>query len=62
MPAAALKAADLALFVVSGVDGIEVQTEQLWKVAAEEGIAAGGRGHQARSRPLLLRAHPRTTA
>ncbi|HLF60013.1 MAG TPA: elongation factor G [Acidimicrobiia bacterium] len=36
---AALKAADLALFIVSGVDGIEVQTEQLWKVAAEEGIA-----------------------
>ncbi|HLF43480.1 MAG TPA: elongation factor G [Acidimicrobiia bacterium] len=36
---AALKAADLALFVVSGVDGIEVQTEQLWKVAAEEGIS-----------------------
>jgi elongation factor G len=35
---AALRAADLALFVVSGVDGVEVQTEQLWKVAGEEGI------------------------
>jgi elongation factor G len=35
---AALRAADLALFVVSGVDGVEVQTEQLWKVAEEEGI------------------------
>jgi elongation factor G len=35
---AALRAADLALFVVSGVDGVEVQTEQLWKVADEEGI------------------------
>jgi elongation factor G len=35
---AAIRAADLALFVVSGVDGIEVQTEQLWKVAADEGI------------------------
>ena len=35
---AALRAADLALFVVSGVDGVEVQTEQLWRVAEEEGI------------------------
>jgi elongation factor G len=35
---AGLRAADLALFVVSGVDGVEVQTEQLWRVAAEEGI------------------------
>jgi elongation factor G len=35
---AALRAADLALFTVSGVDGVEVQTEQLWKVAGEEGI------------------------
>ncbi len=36
---AALRAVDMALFVVSGVDGVEVQTEQLWKVAGEEGIA-----------------------
>lgn len=36
---AALRVADLALFVVSGVDGIEVQTEVIWKMAAEEGIA-----------------------
>jgi elongation factor G len=35
---AGLRAADLALFVVSGVDGVEVQTEQLWKAAEEEGI------------------------
>jgi elongation factor G len=35
---AALRAADLALFVVSGVDGVEVQTELLWKAAADEGI------------------------
>ena len=35
---AALRAADLALFVVSGVDGVEVQTEQLWRAAAEEDI------------------------
>jgi len=34
----ALRAADLALFVVSAVDGVEVQTEILWKVAEDEGI------------------------
>ncbi|MBW3666387.1 MAG: elongation factor G [Actinobacteria bacterium] len=33
-----LRAADLALFVVSAVDGVEVQTEQLWRAADEEGI------------------------
>ncbi len=36
---AAMRAADLALFVVSGVDGVEVQTETMWHLAAEEGIA-----------------------
>ena len=36
---AALRAADLALFVVSAVDGVEVQTETVWEIAAEEGIA-----------------------
>ena len=35
---AALRATDLALFVVSGVDGVEVQTELMWKIAEEEGI------------------------
>ncbi|MBT8247800.1 MAG: elongation factor G [Acidimicrobiia bacterium] len=35
----ALRAADLALFVVSGTDGVEVQTELIWKLAVEEGIA-----------------------
>lgn len=35
---AAIRAADMALFVVSAVDGVEVQTEQLWSVAGEEGI------------------------
>jgi elongation factor G len=35
---AGLRAADLALFIVSGVDGVEVQTEQLWRAAEEEGI------------------------
>jgi len=36
---AALRAADLALFVVSGVSGVEVQTEAVWHLAEEEGIA-----------------------
>ncbi|WKZ82784.1 MAG: elongation factor G [Acidimicrobiia bacterium] len=36
---AALRIADLALFVVSAVDGVQVQTEQIWRMAAEEGIA-----------------------
>ncbi len=35
---AAMRAADLALFVVSGVDGVEVGTELLWRAAEEEGI------------------------
>jgi elongation factor G len=34
----ALRAADLAIFCVSAVDGIEVQTEQLWRAAGDEGI------------------------
>ncbi len=34
----ALRAADLALFCVSAVDGVEVHTEQLWRAAGEEGI------------------------
>ena len=36
---AALRAADLALFVVSAVDGVEVQTEAVWRLAEQEGIA-----------------------
>ena len=32
---AALRVADLAVFVVSAVDGVEVQTEAIWKIAAE---------------------------
>jgi len=36
---AALRAADMAVFVVSAVDGVEVQTELLWDIAGEEGIA-----------------------
>src|SRR5665811_184179 len=34
----ALRAADLALFVVSAVDGVEVQTELMWKAAVAENI------------------------
>ncbi len=35
---AALRAVDLAVFVVSAVDGVEVQTEILWDAARQEGI------------------------
>src|SRR5271154_2286451 len=35
---AAFQAADLALFVVSAVEGVEVQTEIAWKLAEERGI------------------------
>ncbi len=35
----ALRAIDLAIFVVSAVDGVEVQTEILWELAGEEGVA-----------------------
>lgn len=36
--AAALRVADLAVFVVSAVDGVEVQTEEVWRMAAEVGL------------------------
>ncbi len=36
--AAALQAADLALFVVSAVEGVEVQTEIAWKLAEQRGL------------------------
>src|SRR5437667_2522243 len=35
---AALRVADLAVFVVSAVEGVEVQTEAMWKVAARLGL------------------------
>jgi elongation factor G len=35
---AALSVADLAVFVVSAVEGVEVQTASLWRVAAERGL------------------------
>ncbi len=36
--AAALRAADLAIFVVSAVEGVEVQTELVWRMADELGL------------------------
>ncbi|MGH9072963.1 MAG: elongation factor G [Acidimicrobiales bacterium] len=36
--AAALSVADLAVLVVSAVDGVEVQTERYWRLAAELGL------------------------
>jgi len=36
---AALSVADLAVFVVSAVEGVEVQTERLWRKAAAMGLA-----------------------
>jgi elongation factor G len=35
---AALRVADLAVFVVSAVEGLEVQTEAMWKVAEQLGL------------------------
>ena len=36
--AAALRVVDLAVFVVSAVDGVEVQTEAIWREAARLGV------------------------
>ncbi len=36
--AAALRVADLAIFVVSAVEGVEVQTEMAWRLAAERNL------------------------
>ncbi len=38
--AAALRAADLAIFVVSAVEGVEVQTVAAWHLAADLGLPA----------------------
>jgi elongation factor G len=35
---AAMRVADLAVFVVSAVEGVEVQTEVMWRVAADLGL------------------------
>src|SRR5207302_5844872 len=36
--AAALRVADLAVIVVSAVEGVEVQTEASWRLASELGV------------------------
>lgn len=36
--AAALSVADLAVFVVSAADGVEVQTEAIWRMASKQGV------------------------
>jgi elongation factor G len=36
--AAALRAADLAVFVVSAVEGVEVQTEMAWRMSEQAGV------------------------
>ncbi|MGH9022655.1 MAG: GTP-binding protein, partial [Acidimicrobiia bacterium] len=38
---AALRVTDFLLFVVSGVEGVEVQTEIIWKMAARFGVPRG---------------------
>ncbi|MPZ52923.1 MAG: elongation factor G [Acidimicrobiia bacterium] len=35
---AAMRVADLAIFVVSAVEGVETQTEQAWQIAADQGV------------------------
>ena len=50
--AAALRAADLVLFVVSAVEGVEVQTEVVWRMADELGLP----------RRLREQARPRTAS
>ena len=55
--AAALRIADLAVFVVSAVDGVEVQTEEAWELAAELGRAPHGVRQQARPGAGQLRHH-----
>ena len=56
---AALRVADLAVFVVSAVEGVEVQTEVVWRRCAAMGIPRHGVRQQARPRAGQLRAHAR---
>ena len=48
---AGLTVADLAVFVVSAVDGVEVQTEIIWRAAAALGIPAPHIHEQTRPGP-----------
>ena len=49
---AALRVADLAVFVVSAVEGVEVQTEAAWRLAAQGPPEAGAR-FMARLQPVI---------
>ena len=57
--AGALRVADLAVFVVSAVEGVEVQTEVLWRRRSRARPAPDGLRQQARPRAGRLRAHAR---
>ena len=57
--AAALRAADLAIFVVSAVEGVEVQTELVWRMADELGPPARVLRQQARPRARVVLADAR---
>ena len=59
---AALRVADLAVFVVSAVDGVEVQTEIMWKAAAELGLPRLVFVNKLDRERAELRAHPRPAA
>ena len=59
---AALRVADLAVFVVSAVEGVEVQTEAIWRIAADARPAPHDLRQQARPRAGRLRAHARAAA
>ena len=59
--AAALQAADLALFVVSAVEGVEVQTEVAWKMA-EARATCPARSSSTSSIASVRRSHARSTS
>ena len=57
--AAALQAADLAVFVVSAVEGVEVQTEVAWRLAEQRGIPRAVFVNKLDRERGVVRAHPR---
>ena len=59
---AALQAADLALFVVSAVEGVEVQTEVAWKLAEAARHPARDLRQQARPRARVVRSARSTSS